>query len=68
MTQEDKSTFFFAVLFPAGSAMGIGGGVFALLVGDILFSITFFTLGIMLLIWRKQLFKLHFEEKKAVSK
>ncbi len=68
MTQKDESTLFFPILFLAFSVMGIGVGILALLVGDILFSIAFFGLGIALLICGQQLLKLHFEENKAVSK
>ena len=68
MTQ-DKSDYFFAVLFTAAFVMGISLGVLALLRGDILFSIVFFGLGILLLICGMQLFKLlYFENLRAVSK
>ncbi len=49
MTQ-DESTFFFVILFAAGSALGIALGVISFLLGDILFSIIFFILGVLELI------------------
>ncbi len=48
--EQEGIDYFFVILFIAGFALGISLGIIALLRGDILFSIIFFTLGIILLI------------------
>ena len=48
--EQEGIDYFFIILFIVGFALGISLGIIALLLGDILFSITFFGLGITLLI------------------
>ncbi len=55
MVQEDESIKFFVILFTGGFALGIVLGIITFLFGDILFSIAFFTLGIIELICAKGL-------------